>query len=127
MAVLAPMPSASVRTATTVKPGLLRSTRREVVEWLLLLSTGDEIDIATVRLALPQQVTAAGTTLAAPGTLTQRVDAFERETILAELKRHQNHITRTARALGLERSYLYKKCEQLGIDLPALCREEQTD
>ncbi|MGA1998602.1 MAG: hypothetical protein ABSG52_01300 [Terriglobales bacterium] len=26
-------------------------------------------------------------------------------------------MTNTARALGLERSHLYKKCQQLGIDL----------
>jgi DNA-binding NtrC family response regulator len=29
-------------------------------------------------------------------------------------------MTNTARALGLERSHLYKKCQQLGIDLHAL-------
>jgi len=47
------------------------------------------------------------------------VDDFERETILAELKRNQFHVTNTAKALGLERSHLYKKAEQLGIDLQA--------
>ena len=30
-----------------------------------------------------------------------------------------SHITQTAKALGLERSHLYKKCQQLGIDLKA--------
>jgi hypothetical protein len=29
-------------------------------------------------------------------------------------------MTDTARALGLERSHLYKKCQALGIDLRAL-------
>jgi hypothetical protein len=29
-----------------------------------------------------------------------------------------------ARALGLERSHLYKKCQQLGIDLQSLRRPE---
>ena len=48
-----------------------------------------------------------------------RVEQFERETILAELKRHQYHVTNTAKALGLERSHLYKKAEQLGIDMQA--------
>ena len=36
---------------------------------------------------------------------------------LAELRRHHHHMTNVARALGLERSHLYKKCQQLGIDL----------
>ncbi|MGC1829803.1 MAG: helix-turn-helix domain-containing protein, partial [Candidatus Acidiferrales bacterium] len=60
--------------------------------------------------------------VAAPsdGTLAQRVEAFERETLLAELKRHHHHMTKAAKALGLERSHLYKKCQQLGIDLRAI-------
>ena len=37
--------------------------------------------------------------------------------ILDEIKRQNYHITNTAKALGLERSHLYKKCQQLGIDL----------
>ena len=52
--------------------------------------------------------------------LAGRVDAFERETILAELKRHAYSMTETARTLGLERSHLYKKCQQLGIDVRAV-------
>jgi DNA-binding NtrC family response regulator len=54
------------------------------------------------------------------GNLTSRMDAFERKTILGELRRHQNHVTNTAKALGLERSHLYKKCQHLGIDLHAI-------
>ena len=59
----------------------------------------------------------AGGVSPASGTLADRVDAFEREVVLAELKSHGYRIAETARALGLERSHLYKKCQQLGIDL----------
>ncbi len=52
------------------------------------------------------------------------MEAFEREALLAELKRNRNHMTNTAKALGLERSHLYKKCQQLGIDLRALRQPE---
>jgi two-component system, NtrC family, nitrogen regulation response regulator NtrX len=52
------------------------------------------------------------------------VEGFERATIEAELKRQGFHITNTAKVLGLERSHLYKKCQQLGIDLDALRRRE---
>jgi DNA-binding NtrC family response regulator len=99
---------------------------RNMVERLLLLATGDRVDMATVLAALPRQTAApqSAMDLAVAGTLAQRVDGFERETIVAELRRHQNHITQTARALGLERSYLYKKCQQLGIDLRAMRKEE---
>ena len=58
------------------------------------------------------------------GTLAHRVECFERETLLAELKRNRNHMTNTAKALGLERSHLYKKCQQLGIDLRAIRHTE---
>jgi two-component system nitrogen regulation response regulator NtrX len=50
--------------------------------------------------------------------------AFERAAVLAELERCQRNVTQTAKALGLERSHLYKKCQQLGIDLQNL--PEQT-
>jgi DNA-binding NtrC family response regulator len=98
---------------------------RNMVERLLLLATGDSVDVTTVLAALPPQTSASpgAADLPAAGTLAQRVEAFERQTILAELRRHQNHITQTARALGLERSYLYKKCQQLGIDLRAIRKE----
>jgi len=52
------------------------------------------------------------------------VEAFERETLIEELKRNHNHMTNTAKALGLERSHLYKKCEQLGIDVRTLREQE---
>jgi DNA-binding NtrC family response regulator len=98
---------------------------RNMVERLLLLATGDSVDVATVLATLPPQASATpgAADLPAAGTLAQRVEAFERQTILAELRRHENHITQTARALGLERSYLYKKCQQLGIDLRAIRKE----
>jgi DNA-binding NtrC family response regulator len=98
---------------------------RNVVERLLLLESGELVEVATVRSALPRPAAApTGAATPALGMLARRVEAFERVTIIAELRRRQNHITQTAHALGLERSYLYKKCQQLGIDLRALRREE---
>jgi two-component system nitrogen regulation response regulator NtrX len=104
-------------------PGNVRELRN-IVERVLLLASGTEVDGGTVRMALPQQESQAVPPGATSGSLGERVDAFERETILAELRRRQNHITRTAKALGLERSYFYKKCQQLGIDLRAIRKEE---
>jgi two-component system, NtrC family, nitrogen regulation response regulator NtrX len=104
-------------------PGNVRELRN-IVERVLLLAPSAEVDAATVRLALPQRESVPATVAAVPGSLGERVDAFERETILTELRRHQNHITRTAKALGLDRSYFYKKCQQLGIDLRSIRKEE---
>ena len=58
------------------------------------------------------------------GALAARVSNFEREEVLKELDRHNRHITQAAKALGLERSHLYKKCLQLGIDLKSLEERE---
>jgi transcriptional regulator with GAF, ATPase, and Fis domain len=100
-------------------PGNVRELRN-VVERLLLLAD-DSVTRQTVRLALPRQADIpAGMAHGGNGPLAGRVDAFERDTILAELKRHGNSMTETARTLGLERSHLYKKCQQLGIDLRAV-------
>jgi two-component system nitrogen regulation response regulator NtrX len=104
-------------------PGNVRELRN-VVERVLLLATGDAVDAATVARALPQtsvaQASSAGSGPTTFGTLMQRTEAFERETVLVELKRNRQHVTNTAKALGMERSHLYKKCQQLGIDLRAL-------
>jgi two-component system nitrogen regulation response regulator NtrX len=43
---------------------------------------------------------------------------------MSELAKHGYHMTNAARALGLERSHLYKKCQQLGIDLRELRKTE---
>ncbi|HEX2712549.1 MAG TPA: helix-turn-helix domain-containing protein, partial [Candidatus Acidoferrales bacterium] len=99
-------------------PGNVRELRN-VVERLLLLSGEGPVDAASVPLALPQPG-GGGAGTPAGGTLAERVERFEREVLLAELKRHNHHMTNVARALGLERSHLYKKCQQLGIDLRAL-------
>jgi DNA-binding NtrC family response regulator len=94
-------------------PGNVRELRN-VVERLLLLAD-ESIDKQTVQLALPG-APASQTGAPLGGPLSQRVDAFERSAIIEELKRHDFRMAETARALGLERSHLYKKCQQLGID-----------
>jgi two-component system, NtrC family, nitrogen regulation response regulator NtrX len=99
-------------------PGNVRELRN-VVERLMLLAEG-AVDAATVRLALPGAAESGHVAVAVEGPLASRVDSFEREQILAELKRHNQRMTDTAKALGLERSHLYKKCQALGIDLRAM-------
>jgi DNA-binding NtrC family response regulator len=103
-------------------PGNVRELRN-VVERLMLLAVGERVDKGTVELALPEgQARTALTSTSSNhgGSLSERVAQFERDTIVAELKRQSNHITNTAKALGLERSHLYKKCQQLGLDLRQL-------
>ena len=106
-------------------PGNVRELRN-MVERLMLLATEGSVDLATVQMALPKApggvVSAAAVT--GSGPLADRVQSFEREVILAELKRSHHNMSMAAKSLGLERSHLYKKAEQLGIDLRALRREQ---
>jgi DNA-binding NtrC family response regulator len=109
-------------------PGNVRELRN-IVERLVLLANAETVTPDDVRLTLPASSSssvpvAVDTPDAAHGTLVERTEAFERETLLAEIRRHNFHMTNAARALGLERSHLYKKCQQLGIDLHSLRKPE---
>jgi two-component system, NtrC family, nitrogen regulation response regulator NtrX len=106
-------------------PGNVRELRN-MVERLMLLATAGEVDLTTVQMALPK-ASASGhssSTVTGSGPLADRVQSFERDVILAELKRSHNNMSMAAKSLGLERSHLYKKAEQLGIDLRTLRREQ---
>src|SRR5580658_3814119 len=103
-------------------PGNVRELRN-AVERLMLLETSNEVTSETVSLALPASAATPDSVSAGAGPLADRVRAFEKQTILAELKRNHHQISNTARALGLERSHLYKKAEQVGIDLKAVKSE----
>jgi len=126
-----PMPFSSAALAALREygwPGNVRELRN-VVERLMLLATDGQVEAETVRMALPQGAAQGGPLMAGDmrsGPLADRVQAFEREVILAELKRQQYNVTSTAKALDLERSHLYKKAEQLGIDLRAVRKEQDS-
>jgi DNA-binding NtrC family response regulator len=106
-------------------PGNVRELRN-TVERLMLMATDGVVTDQTLSLTLPSVPGAGGTaSFTGSGPLADRVQNYEREVILAELKRNHNHITNAAKALGLERSHLYKKAEQVGIDLRALRQETE--
>jgi two-component system nitrogen regulation response regulator NtrX len=104
-------------------PGNVRELRN-MIERLMLLADNNEIDAPAVASVLNPNAGISGKNLGT-GTLADRVENFEREVILAELKRANFHMTNAAKALGLERSHLYKKAEQLGIDIRKQRRDEE--
>ena len=104
-------------------PGNVRELRN-MVERLMLLASDGKVNLATVRLALPQEGSITGSAIPDSGSLAERVQGFEREILLAELKRNHYNVTSAAKALHLERSHFYKKAEQLGVDLRTVRREQ---
>jgi len=105
-------------------PGNVRELRN-AVERLSLLADS-EVGEEDVRMAMPQMAAAGQPSRnSVSGTLAARTESFEREAILAELERSHHSMAETARALGLERSHLYKKCAQLGIDVKGMRRAEE--
>lgn len=104
-------------------PGNVRELRN-VVERLMLLADSDMVSVELVRSTLPSPNASSVSSLGV-GTMSERVQQFERETMLTELRRNNFHITNTAKNLGLERSHFYKKAEQLGIDIQKGRRDEE--
>jgi DNA-binding NtrC family response regulator len=106
-------------------PGNVRELRN-VVERLLLLTDG-AVDADSVRQVLSSRLAKRPSSHTGSGTLASRVDAFERDVVVSELAAHGHRVAETARALGLERSHLYKKCQQLGLDIKAIRGTEGTE
>ena len=103
-------------------PGNIRELRN-VIERLMLLAD-DDITADTVQQALGGRDDRMHASAFGYGPLHQRVEAFERGAILSELKLREYRMSETAKALGLERSHLYKKCQQFGIDVKTMRSQE---
>src|SRR5688572_2588339 len=106
-------------------PGNVRELRN-TIERLMIMVPGEVIaptDLAFLDVgSAPSKEAHVG----AVGPLFEARDAWERSYILAALDTHEGNISRTADALGLERSNLYKKMRSLGI-APSRDKEEATD
>jgi two-component system nitrogen regulation response regulator NtrX len=93
-------------------PGNVRELRN-LIERLVIVVPQDKIE----PLHLPAELFRASSRMAQQpnATLHEARDAYEREFILRKLEENQWHMTRTAEALGLERSHLYRRMRSLGI------------
>lgn len=89
-------------------PGNVRELRNEIERLVIMVQ--DPV-IQTQDLSLPNGAGPARTS-----TLHEVRAHYEREFILSKLKENSWNISQTARLLGLERSYLYRKMKAYGIE-----------
>ena len=105
-------------------PGNVRELRN-TMERFIIMSPNNRIDA----FDLPEQILRR-TMLASPGpddaaSLQDARDRFEREFILQKLAEYKGNVSRTAQALKIERSNLYRKMRQLGIPYSATIEREE--
>jgi two-component system, NtrC family, nitrogen regulation response regulator NtrX len=103
-------------------PGNVRELRN-VIERLMIMVPGDTITLPNLAFLEGSVALAPETPDAPPLPLHEARDRFEREYILRALAANHGNISRTADALGVERSNLYRKMRGFGI-APARREEE---
>jgi two-component system nitrogen regulation response regulator NtrX len=107
-------------------PGNVRELRN-IIERLVIMAPGEQIELrhlpASLLEALPAGANGTAVTSASTATsLAAAREEFERQYILRRYRECGGNMSRTAEALGVERSNLYRKMKAYGL-LPAR-REE---
>ena len=95
-------------------PGNVRELRN-LVERVAILCDGPSLGPEEIAAVLPGARKPRNDRFREGASFHQLVEEAEREIILAALGRNGENVSETARALGLERSHLYKKMKALGI------------
>jgi two-component system nitrogen regulation response regulator NtrX len=90
-------------------PGNVRELRNEVERLVIMVQDGL---IQSKDLSLPN----GGAATSRASTLHEARAQYERQFILDKLKENNWNMSQTARVLGLERSYLYRKMKAYGIE-----------
>jgi two-component system, NtrC family, nitrogen regulation response regulator NtrX len=95
-------------------PGNVRELRN-TIERLMIMAPADAVRPQDLAFLEPAGAPAVPPSPGAIGPLFEARDEWERRYIVAALAAHEGNISRTAEALGLERSNLYKKMRALSI------------
>jgi len=98
-------------------PGNVRELKN-IIERLIIMTTGDVIDAPDIPPLIRESRKAdlPGMALHPADSLKEARKEFERKYILTKLAENDWNITRTADAIGLERSNLHKKIKSFGLD-----------
>ena len=95
-------------------PGNVRELKN-VIERLVIMVIRDVIEVSDLPLALTRGGDEPFEALGDFPSLASAREAFERQFIVRKLRENNDNVTRTAEALGIERSHLYRKMKAYSI------------
>jgi DNA-binding NtrC family response regulator len=120
-------------------PGNLRELRN-LVQRLLILGATPDVELAELEHALGTTHTPASTPASTPAAharasaregeidfalpLREAREQFERAYLLRQLQEAGGSVGKLAKAVGMERTHLYRKLRDLGVDVKAVAKEE---
>jgi two-component system nitrogen regulation response regulator NtrX len=95
-------------------PGNVRELKN-VIERLVIMVTTDVIGVEDLPAALLKEREEAASNPSDYPSLASARDAYEKQFILKKLREHEGNVSKTAAALKIERSHLYRKMKAYGI------------
>lgn len=105
-------------------PGNVRELRN-LVQRLLVLGNGAEVEVAEIEMALGSVAAVADSNNGIDYDLPLREarEQFERVYLVRQLQRHGGSVGKLAKTVGMERTHLYRKLRDLGVDVRASMSE----
>ncbi|MDP2267547.1 MAG: helix-turn-helix domain-containing protein, partial [Deltaproteobacteria bacterium] len=98
-------------------PGNVRELKN-IVERLIIMKVGNVIDADDIPpFMIKEQTPEPEIAEDAPGSLREAKTAFEKQYIAGKLKDYGGNVSRTAEAIGLERSNLHRKIRAYSLDV----------
>ena len=96
-------------------PGNVRELKN-FIERIYILTPEEEVDVHDLTFAGLRQKSSTEV-FADIGSFREARAQFEKEYIIRKINEHSGNISKTAEAIGLERSYLHRKIKNFGIEL----------
>lgn len=95
-------------------PGNVRELKN-FIERVFILTPGEFVDVHDMRFA-GLMISTAGSQAGELASFREARAEFEKEYLIKKINENNGNISRTAEAIGLERSYLHRKIKSFGIE-----------
>jgi two-component system, NtrC family, nitrogen regulation response regulator NtrX len=110
-------------------PGNVRELRN-LVQRLLVMGSATDVDLEEIEVALSGATVVAGPARGETAEidfnlpLREAREQFERAYLLRQLQQAGGSVGKLAKAVGMERTHLYRKLRDLGVDVKAAGRDD---